>query len=79
MRIALLVFCGLAGCTAAPKPVAVREPPAPYCTRTLGVAECFLSGSALPDHPAELGDTPVRAPVPDKPIWERIADHWNNQ
>ncbi len=78
MRISLLVFCGLAACAAPPAPVAVHEPPAPFCTRTLGMAECFVSGETLPDHPAELADTPIRAPRPAKPLAARIAEHWNN-
>ena len=37
------------------------EPPPeaqPYCTRSLGVADCWRDPAALPDHPPDLGDTP---------------------
>lgn len=37
------------------------EPPpeAPrYCTRSLGVADCWQEPASLPDHPRELGDGP---------------------
>jgi hypothetical protein len=34
--------------------------PLPFCTRTLGVPECFADPAALPDHPSDLGDFPVR-------------------
>ena len=37
------------------------EPPPeaqPYCTRTLGVAECWQDPASLPDHPRDLGDGP---------------------
>jgi hypothetical protein len=37
-------------------------PPAPprFCTRTLGVPECFADPAFLPDHPAPLADGPTR-------------------
>jgi hypothetical protein len=37
------------------------EPPPealPFCTRTLGVAECWRYPASLPDHPRDLGDVP---------------------
>lgn len=30
----------------------------PYCTRSLGVADCWLDPASLPDHPSELADGP---------------------
>jgi hypothetical protein len=39
-----------------------REPPPPdrqFCTRTLGMAECFADPASLPNHPASLGDGPA--------------------
>jgi hypothetical protein len=33
------------------------EPP-PYCTRSLGLANCWRDPTSLPDHPTELGDGP---------------------
>ena len=38
-----------------------REPPPeppPYCTRSLGLADCWRDPASLPDHPSELGDGP---------------------
>ena len=40
-----------------------KEPPPPpprFCTRTLGMAECFADPAFLPDHPAPLADGPSR-------------------
>jgi hypothetical protein len=37
------------------------EPPPetpPFCTRTLGMADCWRDPASLPDHPSELGDGP---------------------
>ena len=38
----------------------VEPPPEapPFCTRSLGVANCWLDPASLPDHPTELGDGP---------------------
>jgi hypothetical protein len=33
---------------------------APFCTRTLGTADCFTEPAFLPDHPAPLADGPSR-------------------
>jgi hypothetical protein len=33
------------------------EPP-PYCTRSLGVADCWRDPASLPDHPPEISDGP---------------------
>ena len=30
----------------------------PYCTRSLGVADCWRDPASLPDHPPELADGP---------------------
>lgn len=38
------------------KPVAPPPAPPRFCTRTLGVPECFADPSALPDHPSGLAD-----------------------
>jgi hypothetical protein len=50
----------LAGChSGGTKDVVVVAPPPvppPFCTRTLGVAQCFTDPASLPDHPAGLGD-----------------------
>jgi hypothetical protein len=43
------------------KPPERRPPPEPFCTRTLGMPECFATPADLPDHPAELGDAPPPA------------------
>ena len=79
MRWMMSFLLILAGCAAQPASlVVVKEPPPqPYCTRTLGVAECFTDPGALPDHPDQLMDTPVRAPVAPEPWWKKVADHWN--
>src|SRR5690242_13694503 len=37
------------------------EPPPetpPFCTRSLGVADCWRDPASLPDHPSQLGDGP---------------------
>ncbi len=39
-----------------PREPAPAEPP--FCTRTLGAAECFADPSALPDHPSGVADAP---------------------
>jgi hypothetical protein len=41
-------------CRPAPPP----GPPPPYCTRSLGVADCWRDPSRLTDQPPELADTP---------------------
>ena len=38
-----------------------REPPPeppPYCTRSLGLADCWRDPASLPDRPRKLGDGP---------------------
>jgi len=40
------------------KPKEAPPPARRFCTRTLGLAECFADPQSLPDHPAELGDGP---------------------
>ncbi len=37
------------------------EPP-PFCTRTLGLAECWATPWLLPGHPAPLADAPALTP-----------------
>ncbi len=54
---------GLAGCAEGGRTVVSTLPPQPFCTRTLGVPQCFADPAALPDHPRELVDTPVREHV----------------
>ena len=35
------------------------EPPGqPYCTRSLGVVDCWKDPASLPDHPPQVGDGP---------------------
>ena len=60
---------GLAGCMPGGRVVVSGLPPQPFCTRTLGVAQCFADPGALPDHPRELLDTPVREHVECVPWW----------
>jgi hypothetical protein len=38
----------------------VQPPPAgqPYCTRSLGVVDCWINPGALPDHPPPVADGP---------------------
>ncbi len=57
---AILLLLALAGCVERGRTVVSAIPPQPYCTRTLGTAQCFADPAALPDRPAELLDTPVR-------------------
>lgn len=40
------------------KPKRAPPPAEPFCTRTLGMAQCFSDPASLPDHPMALGDTP---------------------
>ena len=40
------------------RPVEPPPEPPPYCTRSLGVANCWRDPATLPDHPTELGDGP---------------------
>ncbi len=40
------------------KPKKTAAPAEPFCTRTLGVAECFAAPAELPDHPPPLADGP---------------------
>jgi len=41
------------------KPAEAPPVAGPFCTRTLGQAECFADPDALPDRPAPLADGPV--------------------
>ena len=45
-------------------------PQQPFCSRTLGLPQCFAEPGALPDHPAELVDTPVREHVACPAWWQ---------
>jgi hypothetical protein len=74
LRLAIPVAIGLcaAACQPAGPPrmvVAVPPTPQPFCTRTLGQAECFANPATLPDHPTPLGDTPVRILPAPHPWW----------
>jgi hypothetical protein len=40
------------------RPVEPPPEPPPYCTRTLGVANCWQDPASLPDHAPSLGDGP---------------------
>ena len=66
----LLVMVVLGGCAARGQLMISVAPPQPFCTRTLGVAECFADPSALLDRPAELADTPVRGHVACRRWWQ---------
>jgi hypothetical protein len=70
----LLAACGASAPAPPPRPYAN---PGPFCTRTLGTPECFATPYMLPDHPAPLGDTPVRTPPPAPNLLERIAHDWH--
>ncbi len=50
--------------------VVSQAPPQPFCTRTLGMAQCFADPAALPDRPAPLLDTPVRTHTQCAPLWQ---------
>jgi hypothetical protein len=72
----VVVVWGLSGCGKAPPPRWVVATPAvamPFCTRTLGMAECFADPAGLPDRPQGLGDTPVRVHREARPWW-RVLD-----
>jgi hypothetical protein len=40
------------------RPVEPPPQPQPYCTRSLGVADCWQDPASLPDHPPPLADGP---------------------
>ena len=40
------------------RPVEPPPEPPPYCTRSLGVADCWRDPASLPDHPPEMADGP---------------------
>lgn len=44
------------------RPARPPAPPPPYCTRSLGVADCWSDPSRLINRPPELEDTPVPTP-----------------
>ena len=71
MRVWMVVgVAGLSGCAPAGRPVVSAPAYAmPFCTRTLGIAECFADPAALLDHPSQLGDVPVRVHRPAAPWW----------
>jgi hypothetical protein len=75
MRPTLCLLCLLAGCQL-PAPPRTATAPQPFCTRTLGTAECFDAPYLLPDHPAQLADTPVRAPAPPVTWWRKTISNW---
>ncbi len=71
MRAMCLVFLAALGACGREGPLAVSTPAyaMPFCTRTLGVAECFAEPASLPDRPAPLGDMPVRVHRLAAPRW----------
>jgi hypothetical protein len=71
-RVLRLLVVALAGCARhAPARLVVSQPEVamPFCTRTLGVAECFADPAVLPDRPVGLGDMPVRVHALPEPWW----------
>ncbi len=66
----IMLAAGLAGCAAGGQTVVSSALPQPFCTRTLGVAECFADPAALPDRPEPLADTPVRVHVACRNWWQ---------
>ena len=40
------------------RPIEPPPEPPPFCTRSLGVADCWRDPASLPDKPTELGDGP---------------------
>ncbi len=59
----IILALGLTGCAEGGRTVVSALPPQPFCTRTLGLAQCFANPALLPDRPAELADTPARQHV----------------
>ena len=66
----IILALALAGCAEGGRTVVSSVPPQPFCTRTLGLPQCFANPAALPNHPAELVDTPVREHVACRPWWQ---------
>ncbi len=63
----LPIGLGRALCESVPGNRCCRRPPPPpapppYCTRSLGVPDCWLDPLALPNLPPPLADTPPPAP-----------------
>lgn len=63
-RNGLPIGLGQAACELIPGNRCCRRPPLPppppiYCTRTLGVPDCWSDPSRLPDQPHPLVDTPI--------------------
>jgi hypothetical protein len=75
MRLAPGLLCLLSACQlpSSPRTATARQP---FCTRTLGTPQCFDAPYLLPDHPAQLADTPVRAPAPPVSWWTRTISNW---
>jgi hypothetical protein len=40
------------------RPVEPPPEPPPFCSRSLGVVDCWRDASSLPDHPSEVADGP---------------------
>jgi hypothetical protein len=40
------------------RPIEPPPEPPPFCTRSLGMADCWRDPASLPDHPRELSDGP---------------------
>ena len=78
VMIGVLLPASLAGCVPRGRVVVSALPPQPFCTRTLGVAECFADPAALLDRPTPIGDTPVRTHVACEPVWREggLACWW---
>ncbi len=77
--LALALVCVVSACAPsggklAAKPPSPAQPPE-FCTRTLGVAECFAHPELLPDHPAGVADGPWQLTpeqVADSKKWWRF-------
>lgn len=57
------------------KPTEPPPPPQPYCTRSLGVVDCWSDPAALPDAPSEVADGPrVLTPAQERNRTARWPD-----
>jgi hypothetical protein len=57
------------------KPLEPEPATQKFCTRTLGMAECFADPATLADHPSALGDAPALTEAQEQDRTSRWP-HW---
>lgn len=66
MRVIWVVMAGLAGCAQRTEPVAAGPGREPFCTRSLGVVDCWTNPQALPPGTREVRHAPLPTPVQER-------------